>query len=481
MAVVRSRLGRTPQTPSVARWPLVAAFTVTKRRRQLADVSSAAYPYPLSSRSVRFSQISRDDFRPGHIERCGFGRNAAPEEAALVRSKFDVRLESGNQTQMLRSAQDEMPPNKLDGAPQFRVLEPSPEERRRRRVSFGVSWLLQVPLALLILGFVAAPPKYREPEGGKSVEVTLVAPTATPVLRQSKLFHLPAPRPANRIVERTTPSPKLILPREAHVVPPKPAQTTVSLPHPPRVALPRTADFKPILPKWKPRTHVGAFNSSHAISTVKWKSQTHVGGFSHAAATVKLPVSRVQTGGFGDPKGISGEAKTAGNVALLGSFDRPEGPGSGNGAGGVNGARGLVSGAGFGNGVASTATGSDSRASGEAHSAGFTDAQSLTQAVPRPKSQQDVTAFVPVEITSKPDPVYTDEARRLHIQGEVILRVDFTASGQVRVLGIERRLGHGLDQAAANAAQEIEFKPARRNGRPVDTQATLHILFRLAE
>ena len=104
----------------------------------------------------------------------------------------------------------------------------------------------------------------------------------------------------------------------------------------------------------------------------------------------------------------------------------------------------------------------------------------MTRAQSRPKSEPDVAAFVPVEITSKPDPVYSDEARRLHIQGEVILRVDFTASGQVQVLGVEQSLGYGLDEAASRAAQQIQFKPARRNGRPVNTDATLHILFRLA-
>jgi TonB family protein len=356
-----------------------------------------------------------------------------------------------------------MSSKELDAAPQFGVLEVSAEDRRRWRASFGVSSLIQIPMVLLVLWFVATPPRRREPQGANSVETTLVTPPPATVPRHTKFFHSPAPRPPRRTVERTAPIPKPILPREARVIPPKPLRATMALPRTPPIVPPSTAEFKPALPKWKPQTHVGGFDNGRAM------------------ATVKLPRREVQTGGFGNPHGISGEAKGDGNVAHLGSFDRPEGPGSGNGSGGAKGAHGLVASAGFGNGIAARPNGAGAPRSDQAHSAGFTDAHSMTRSVSRPKSQPQAAAFVPVEITSKPDPVYTDEARRLHIQGEVILRVDFTASGQVRVLDVEQRLGHGLDLAAARAAQQIQFKPARRAGRPVDTDATLHILFRLAE
>jgi protein TonB len=88
--------------------------------------------------------------------------------------------------------------------------------------------------------------------------------------------------------------------------------------------------------------------------------------------------------------------------------------------------------------------------------------------------------FQPVEILSKPSPVYTDEARRLGIQGEVALAVVFQASGTIRVVGVVKSLGHGLDQAAEQAATQIRFKPAQRSGQPTDFPATLRIEFRLA-
>ena len=88
--------------------------------------------------------------------------------------------------------------------------------------------------------------------------------------------------------------------------------------------------------------------------------------------------------------------------------------------------------------------------------------------------------FTPVEILSKPRPAYTDEGRRARVEGEVTLEVLFSASGKARVLRTLNRLGHGLDESALRAAEEIRFHPATREGRPEDTVATVRIDFRLA-
>ena len=87
---------------------------------------------------------------------------------------------------------------------------------------------------------------------------------------------------------------------------------------------------------------------------------------------------------------------------------------------------------------------------------------------------------MPVEILSKPTPAYTDEARALKIEGEVALEVEFTATGEVRVLQVVRSLGHGLDESAARAVQGMRFKPAQRHGQPVDVRTIVNIVFRLA-
>jgi TonB family protein len=98
----------------------------------------------------------------------------------------------------------------------------------------------------------------------------------------------------------------------------------------------------------------------------------------------------------------------------------------------------------------------------------------------RPRQLELETLDTPVEILSKPKPAYTEEAREARIEGEVVLEVTFVASGQLRVLRILERLGHGLDEAAVAATNKIQFKPARRNGRAVDHTATLRVVFRLA-
>jgi TonB family protein len=88
--------------------------------------------------------------------------------------------------------------------------------------------------------------------------------------------------------------------------------------------------------------------------------------------------------------------------------------------------------------------------------------------------------MVPAEIISKPVPNYTPEARAQRIEGEVLLEVVFEASGTLRVIRVVRGLGHGLDEAATRAAQQIRFKPALRDGQPSDSTAVVHIIFQLA-
>jgi TonB family protein len=86
-----------------------------------------------------------------------------------------------------------------------------------------------------------------------------------------------------------------------------------------------------------------------------------------------------------------------------------------------------------------------------------------------------------VEITYKPRPAYTDEAKNLKIEGNVKIAVTFTASGQVQVERVVKGLGHGLDESAMAAARQIRFKPAKTaDGQPVDSQAVVEILFELA-
>ena len=138
---------------------------------------------------------------------------------------------------------------------------------------------------------------------------------------------------------------------------------------------------------------------------------------------------------------------------------------------------------GFGNGIA-TGDGSgkvnSSRGNGVQKS-GFGDTQAVSVAQLRPKPADDTTGkMVPAEVIFKPTPTYTPEARNLRIEGEVVLEVVFEASGKLRIVRVVRGLGHGLDEAASHAAEQIRFKPAQRDGQPSDYTALVHIVFQLA-
>jgi TonB family protein len=200
---------------------------------------------------------------------------------------------------------------------------------------------------------------------------------------------------------------------------------------------------------------------------------------SAAPATVNLPVQKVQTGGFGDPNGLPGKGddKKATNVNRLGSPALPGGPGYGNGTGGDKGVRGTVASTGFGNGTAIPPVSSGKR--GTVQSTGFGD-QTVAADAPKKKAASNEGAPTPVDILDKPRPQYTAEGRNLKIEGDVVLEMVFLANGTVQINRVVSGLGHGLDEAAVHAAQLIKFKPAKRDGQPVDFPARVRIEFRLA-
>src|SRR6185369_494602 len=171
-----------------------------------------------------------------------------------------------------------------------------------------------------------------------------------------------------------------------------------------------------------------------------------------SSAAPTLPPStrseKVQTGGFGDPNGAAANAnapKSRLAVAGVGGFDLPSGAGTGNGTGGANGKQGTIASAGFSNGVA-TGQGGGGRGygGGQIQNTSFGNATPVAEA-PTRRRGEEVAPVTPVAVTSKPSPIYTDQARKQRVEGEVLVQVVFTASGQVQVLRVVRGLGYGLD------------------------------------
>ncbi len=201
---------------------------------------------------------------------------------------------------------------------------------------------------------------------------------------------------------------------------------------------------------------------------------------SSAIPTLRKPREAVQTGGFGDPDGVAPNGKTnrAANIAVAGSFDLPPGPGTGNGTGGSKGAKGVIASTGFGNGVAVGSPGG-SGGHGNVQQGVFADEHAVA-AAPKAKQTTVASKTTPVEILFKPKPAYSDEGRAKKIEGDVVLQVMFTASGEIKVLRVAQGLGYGLDESAQAAARQIRFRPAQQDGQPVDYTANVRIVFELA-
>ena len=83
------------------------------------------------------------------------------------------------------------------------------------------------------------------------------------------------------------------------------------------------------------------------------------------------------------------------------------------------------------------------------------------------KSQQSNT---PMQIIYKPSASYPTSFKNgtVCIQGTVTLRVEFLASGEIGKIAVVSSLPYGATENAMEAAKKIKFKPAVKNGKPVD-------------
>ena len=82
-------------------------------------------------------------------------------------------------------------------------------------------------------------------------------------------------------------------------------------------------------------------------------------------------------------------------------------------------------------------------------------------------------------LLSKPEPQYTEEARRNQVSGTVTLRAIFSSSGDVVQIRTLNSLPFGLTERAIAAARQIKFVPAMKNGHPVSVRMQLEYNFSL--
>ena len=338
-----------------------------------------------------------------------------------------------------------------------------------RMSAMGTSLVIQIALAAFLVIVPQLFPEQLIPRAmymvteiaGPPLEIPAPPPPKIPV---AKVKVEPPPPP----VEQPAPKPdvaKLFAPR---IEAPKPKPRQVNEAELPKV----NETFQPL------KLELADNQPARPREPVKTGMMT---GGSSAPATIDKPIDKVQTGGFGDPNGLPGpsDPNKRANIAQFGSPALPPGPGYGNGTGGANGARGTVASTGFGNGVAIPPTGSARRV-GAVQSTGFANLNDQVIETPRKKAD-DAPVVEPVVILAKPKPVYSAEALKLNLEGEVLLDVIFPASGnEVHVNRVIKGLGHGLDEAAIRAAEQIKYKPALSSGHPVDFPAVIHIVFQMA-
>lgn len=349
-----------------------------------------------------------------------------------------------------------MPTNHYPGRVNFGLL-PEPEGRSSSFVTSAVINLV-ILAAVLYVGMTAK----RLIQQHKFEQTELIFPTTPP------------PEPKVKVV----PPPKL-------PDPPKPAEVKLEAP---KINLPKPEPkpaLKPVEIEAKVNTPVIKAAKPAIILAPQPKAALT------AAAPALTPQAHPSTAPvhFGDMYGVTpnpGATKPATVAAIGNPWGGAQGPavaprgvvgstGIGNGtkAGSNAGVVGKVASAGV---PAGTAT-SQTYAGGKVGSAGI-PAQMSTSVAPPTAATQPVSTNL--EVLSKPPVQYTSEAKQLKVQGDVILRVTFTASGHVIVDGVVHGLGHGLDEEARRVAEQIRFRPATRNGQAVDLTTNITITFQLA-
>jgi TonB family protein len=322
-----------------------------------------------------------------------------------------------------------------------------PRQKNRGPRNFLSS--LCVHIAAILLSAALAPQMVLRGPSSRESSTTLIAPPEP----QPEVKALPKPVPEKAPVAVVSPPPNPLkefrapVERQQRLMTPK-LEEAPALPSFPRQdpALPT-----PIQPaEIRPAVQTGVFGVNAPTQNepkLPAPAATAAGGFD-AEQAVSRPASTastVRTGSFGATEGAHSNRVTAANVAHTGFDFRP----------------------------ANEKQAQD----GAVRRSSFEEAKTAAPAV---KPTAPIPAAVrPVEILDKPKPAYTVDARKQRIEGTVVLDVIFTATGEVKVLGVSQGLGHGLDENAIDAARRIRFRPATQAGAPVDQRALLHVVFEI--
>ena len=102
---------------------------------------------------------------------------------------------------------------------------------------------------------------------------------------------------------------------------------------------------------------------------------------------------------------------------------------------------------------------------------------------PVPENERTVhragNEVTPPRLLSKVEPDYSDEAKRLGIEGLVILSLEIWQDGRPHNIRVSKSLGHGLDEKAIEAVEQWRFSPGTNGGEAVRVQVQIEVGFRL--
>jgi len=290
----------------------------------------------------------------------------------------------------------------------------------------------------------------------------------------------------------------LILPAKE---PPPPAK--VKMPPPPKIDPPKALDMKfeapkIVMPKPEPKPEPVKLEAKLTVPAIKGLKQSVVLAPQpkEALAPAAMPAqdSHVKPSTapvhYGQTFGVlpNPNAKGPATVAAIGNpYGGNKGPAIA--PHGVVGSTGIGDGLKYGNnqgrpgvkvasaGIPNSTVAGPVMGTGRVAAAGIPTSPTAVASAPQLTQMPAPTS---IEVLSKPAAQYTSEAKQLKVQGDVILRVTFTANGRVIVQGVVHGLGHGLDEEARRVAQQIRFRPATRNGQAVDMTTNITITFQLA-
>ncbi|MFI5116102.1 MAG: energy transducer TonB [Terriglobales bacterium] len=83
----------------------------------------------------------------------------------------------------------------------------------------------------------------------------------------------------------------------------------------------------------------------------------------------------------------------------------------------------------------------------------------------------------PPKRTSGPEPQYSEEARKAHYEGTVVLWLVVDAEGSPQRINVKRAAGMGLDEEAVKAVERWRFEPAEKDGKPVPVMINIEVNF----